>query len=476
MSASSILVSADRRAAGSVTPVVKLTITRQNLPGTDGTLKINNVNTSVTWIGSMGTADVHMAIAALDDNVCKYTCSYNGQTYSAVLTIKRKDDTEYGRFLGALASAPSNSGALDGDYFVWNGGSGYTKGVTYRFNGSNWTQMGTNEPEKLLKALTAMKVSGIDFATLNNPNTVSWFAQVISDQVIANTIKAINGFFNDITVDGNSTLKGNVDNFAFQTFTESESTKDVSLSFLVNNTSYAQLDIPGGTYRTRFINIKKIPINMTFKEIYRFWNGPAGEVYNAKSGSITVDGTTYSTSTHSITIMYNPMVFSIYAIPNGASDGGRIASFSFKTDNDYYPVDDTATIWIPTDSDVSASLKTSNKYTISSCSLVIETYKIAGAYIQNLIPKSGKDVMIGSPKRRVTQVNARDVAALTVIAYNKMFGQLGDNSCNDDVYANNLYIKGGNVSIGMGDSTQSTGTFPRLFPSIRFYHSTMEIL
>ena len=120
---------------------------------------------------------------------------------------------------GVPTQTPDGLGLIEGDYFVaGDSWSSFTKGETYKYTGVSWIPAGTDNPTMLLQALSAMKEQGVDFNNLNDPNTISWFAQIISDTVIAKTIKAIQGFFDSIYVTGNSQFDGNIFNEAIRTY------------------------------------------------------------------------------------------------------------------------------------------------------------------------------------------------------------------------------------------------------------------
>ena len=120
---------------------------------------------------------------------------------------------------GVPTQTPEGLGLIEGDYFVaGDSWSSFTKGETYKYTGVSWIPAGTDNPTILLQALSAMKEKGVDFNNLNDPNTISWFATIISDTVIAKTIKAIQGFFDSIYVTGNSQFDGNIFNEAIRTY------------------------------------------------------------------------------------------------------------------------------------------------------------------------------------------------------------------------------------------------------------------
>ena len=198
------------------------------------------------------------------------------------------------RFLGVYDSTtgeptqtPDGLGLIVGDYFTagetW---SHYTKGVTYKYTGSSWIDAGTDNPSMLLQALSAMKEQGVDFNNLNDPNTISWFATIISDEVIARTIKALRGIFENITVSGKSELQGNVIAEALETY-------DASDGRTVTFSSTDQLQ----------------------KSVLLTQLGTYGGYY-AESGSITIETsqatiTTYATQASPLVISFSDTAFSI---------------------------------------------------------------------------------------------------------------------------------------------------------------------
>lgn len=125
----------------------------------------------------------------------------------------------YDSTTGAPTQTPDGLNLVVGDCFTaletW---STFTKGITYTYTGSGWTPAGTDRPKILLEALNAMKEAGVDFKGLNDPNTVSWFNTIVADTVVANTLKAVEGFFDNITIAGVSRFEGQIQNDAITTF------------------------------------------------------------------------------------------------------------------------------------------------------------------------------------------------------------------------------------------------------------------
>lgn len=125
----------------------------------------------------------------------------------------------YDSTTGAPTQTPDGMNLVIGDCFTatetW---STFTKGVTYMYTGAGWADAGTDNPRMLLDALSAMKEKGIDFADLNDPNTISWFTTIIADTIVAKTIKALQGIFESITVSGKSSFEGNITSQALKTF------------------------------------------------------------------------------------------------------------------------------------------------------------------------------------------------------------------------------------------------------------------
>lgn len=153
------------------------------------------------------------------------------------------------RFLGVFDSGtglptgtPDGLGIIPGDSFTagetfTENGVTYTKGVTYKYTGTSWVDAGTDNPNMLLEALYAMKKQGVDFSTLNDPNTISWFTTIITDTVIANTIKALQGIFDSIIVSGKSTFHGAITSSALST-TLDDPTPGMSIPLTLGSAKY----------------------------------------------------------------------------------------------------------------------------------------------------------------------------------------------------------------------------------------------
>lgn len=210
------------------------------------------------------------------------------------------------RFLGVYDSnkgvptqTPDGLGLIEGDYFVaGDSWSSFAKGETYKYTGVSWIPAGTDNPTMLLQALSAMKEQGVDFNNLNDPNTISWFATIISDTVIARTIKAIQGFFDSIYVTGDSQFDGNIFNEAFQTY---KGSNGATLSFTT----------PSGSVF--------LPKSSVMSEL-----GSYG-TYIVTSGSITVkkehtstDYTYTATSSSPLAIIFTSADFKIKKLSNSS--------------------------------------------------------------------------------------------------------------------------------------------------------------
>ena len=69
--------------------------------------------------------------------------------------------------------------------------------------------------------------NGVDLGSIGSANTVALFNSILAQSIFADiihaqTVKAHNGVFTDITVEGKSTLKGQIDNDAITSFGKSE--------------------------------------------------------------------------------------------------------------------------------------------------------------------------------------------------------------------------------------------------------------
>lgn len=151
-----------------------------------------------------------------------------------------------GTFKGALTSAPSN--VVLNDYYV-----NKSNGITYEWNGSSW--VATTSSKKMLDGLSGLIGANVDLSTVSNANTVTFFNSIVSKQVIANTIKSVSGFFNNITVTGNSNFQGLISSDAITSYARNEgSSAQLSLSFLTQS----KIDAKCSSYGIPCINISTL--------------------------------------------------------------------------------------------------------------------------------------------------------------------------------------------------------------------------
>lgn len=153
--------------------------------------------------------------------------------------INMVDETQTNLFLGCVASLSelSQTVFLDGDYFVAKDdiSSTYNKGESYLYSNGGWIPIPTNGgyADKLLVCLHALKEDGsVDLRDINDPNTTSWFADIIASTITVDALTAIkaqiisaiieDATINSLTVLENSEFHGMVKNTQFETILKPE--------------------------------------------------------------------------------------------------------------------------------------------------------------------------------------------------------------------------------------------------------------
>lgn len=357
-----------------------------------------------------------------------------GKTNPTTQNIKGPKGDSEGTFKGALSSAPSSK--VLNDYYVNTG-----DGITYEWNGSSWVQAAT--AKKCLDGLNGLIQGGYDLSSYGTRNTVTMFKNILAQEIYAQTIKAVNGFFDNIEVGGTSKLLGNVDNFAFKTFTEDATSSSITLDFLVNNDKFYQ-NYSEPTYYHRALNLSSFPLNFVPSRIRLDNDLIDSATIPVKTGSITVDGITYTaTASTPMCIQYNLSEFRVMYASTASGPYSAIASYAPYNSNGYRTNEDNTKNWIATRSIFDSPKDALNgkqyytAYTISACSLVIDADRLSGAYTRSLIPQPGA-VTLGTPSRRFSSAHVDDLSVRTAVAYEALIGQLGVSHDRHDAYVKNL--------------------------------------
>lgn len=180
------------------------------------------------------------SISVVDGDTFKLSIPYANDfdikvTLTSTDTVERIispiDSTNYGFNYGLLASAPTASSNPTPIYEAGKATDFYTNstdGITYEYTGSSW--VACTDASRLTIGLKLLLDGGIDISTLSNANSVSFFKDIIAQQIYVNTIKAVQGFFDSIHVSGLSQFDGQIVNDAMTTFPSETSTRAIRLT------------------------------------------------------------------------------------------------------------------------------------------------------------------------------------------------------------------------------------------------------
>ena len=192
---------------------------------TEGTLSSDNSTLTIPHNNNYDEVTLTMG-SLLDD-----------KSYS--LTLSVIDITEYGHNYGLCESVPtSNPTPLyvadkPTDYYT-----NKTDGITYEYTGT-WVKC--TDAMRLTQGLKLLIDADVNLSSISNSNSVSFFKEILAEEIIANTIKAVNGFFDSITISGdstiggNSTVEGEIFNSVFKTATSNSG--NVTYSTTIGSTS-----------------------------------------------------------------------------------------------------------------------------------------------------------------------------------------------------------------------------------------------
>ena len=185
---------------------------------------VQGYSVTPSWTATAGTlssstgSSVTLSVpygSSVNEITVTMSCSSPALSYS--LTISVIDITEYGHDYGLLATAPTSPVPV---YDADKPTDHYTSsanGITYEYRSAGWVE--SDNASYLVNGLKRLvEVSpSIDLATISDANTVSFFTRIIAQKIYADTIKAVQGFFDSITVTGNSFFYGTIKSSAFST-------------------------------------------------------------------------------------------------------------------------------------------------------------------------------------------------------------------------------------------------------------------
>lgn len=196
----------------------------------------------VVWASTADGKVVTLRIAATEtsDEIVITMSDPNNNLPPVSKTITVTDQTEYGHNYGLLASPPTSASTPPILFVAGKPTDFYTNstdGITYEYTTppSTWTP--SDSASRLTGGLKLLIDAGVNLSSISNANTVSFFRDIVAQTIFAETIKAVNGFFDSITVTGNSTFHGKISSSAFETTLE-DPTPGVSYPLTLGNTKY----------------------------------------------------------------------------------------------------------------------------------------------------------------------------------------------------------------------------------------------
>ena len=200
----------------------------------------------VVWASTADGKVVTLRIAATETSdeivITMSDPNSNMPPVSKIITVS--DETEYGHNYGLLASPPTSASTPPILFVAGKPTDFYTNstdGITYEYTAppSTWTP--SDSASRLTGGLKLLIDAGVNLSSISNANTVSFFRDIVAQTIFAETIKAVNGFFDSITVTGNSTFHGKISSSAFETTLE-DPTPGVSYPLTLGNTKYWNAD------------------------------------------------------------------------------------------------------------------------------------------------------------------------------------------------------------------------------------------
>jgi hypothetical protein len=176
------------------------------------------------------------------------------------------DITEYGHDYGLLSSAPTSPVPV---YDADKPTDHYTSsanGITYEYRSAGWVE--SDNASYLVNGLKRLvEVSpSIDLATISDSNTISFFTRIIAQKIYADTIKAVQGFFDSITVTGNSFFYGTIKSSAFSTTLQND-TPSTTNNLVLGSTSYWNWETFKAVLKSHYSSGAYTSVSGTYSEI-----------------------------------------------------------------------------------------------------------------------------------------------------------------------------------------------------------------
>ena len=194
----------------------------------------NEIDVTINVQGYSGTADIKVSAGTYVNGklIIPYNNSYDTVTVTATLgkisksiTLSVIDKTKLVTYFGLMKSLPEGV-ILEGDYFTCSESfDTYQQGFAYEYVNGKWSDLAANN-YKILDCLTDV-INDRNITVPYNSAIYTWTKNLIAQDAtienlkvteeFAQKIKATSGFFNDITVSGNSVFEGTVQTPVFTT-------------------------------------------------------------------------------------------------------------------------------------------------------------------------------------------------------------------------------------------------------------------
>ena len=265
------------------------TVTVTEPSGTSLAYIIEKNGTAITATDTISVVDgdtFKLAIPYTSKTSVDVSLTSSSETITKV--ISSVDGTVYGFSYGLLASAPTSSSdpmpiyeeGRETDYYTNS-----SNGITYEYVGTGWVPC--SDAQRLTTGLKLLLDNGTDLASISNANTVSFFRDIIAQKIYADTIKAVQGFFDSITVTGNSFFNGTIKSSAFSTTLQND-TPSSTTTISLGNTAYWNWDTFKPVLQSHYSSGAYTSVSGTYSSI-RVGTSRISLPYGPDSGGIVLD-------------------------------------------------------------------------------------------------------------------------------------------------------------------------------------------
>lgn len=333
-------------------------------------------------------------------------------------------------YWGVRYEAPES--ANTGDYYVFGlcgnegeEGEASLEGTVYVLSsGGTWEVMDVTSAENSSKVLTAYtdiieKKDDTEYfsAPPTLSNTVSHMQMVLANDIIAERIKANEGFFNSIHVTGNSQFAGQIYNDFIQTYPATEG-RTIDLTYgigaIVSSKKKSSISFTDSNYTGSGFSLDFLSQTLENYGSYVAYQGsieigkPDGTgvaVYTASTGAPVV--ITFTVTKFLIT--QNGATLCELSKAPFTKDGETYYTYGSRIGSQgiYYPID--FYVYVPPTISPTSKSDHIGRYRVYSCSLVINGSE-GGAEINDMVPK-GTSNSIGTMAKPFASVVAKNLVA-----------------------------------------------------------------